>query len=257
MINVFMVDNNESTIEEVKQYFSNHSSICIKKSCMDGQEALDELFNNSKLYDVLLLNPILSSVDGIEILKRLAEIDNNIKVIIYSDYNNTNIIKSIFQYNISFYLLKDIKKEILEDRIIDATKLNYEHYEFIDVNINQKISKLLHDLGMPSHIKGYQYIRDAIYMMYSDSSYIGGITKQLYPSIASKYNTTSSRVERAIRHAIEVSWNRGDYDLMEEIFGHSVDFDRAKPTNSEFLATLADKLSLDESKSKYNISNYN
>ena len=91
-------------------------------------------------------------------------------------------------------------------------------------------------------------------MMYNDPKYIGGITKELYPSIANKYNTTSSRVERAMRHAIEVSWSRGDYDLMDEIFGHSVDFDRAKPTNSEFLATLADKLNLDERKN--NTRNY-
>lgn len=98
---------------------------------------------------------------------------------------------------------------------------------------------------MPSHIKGYQYIRDSIELMYNNSEHLGGITKEVYPYIAEKYNTTASRVERAIRHAIEVSWTRGDYDLMEEIFGHSVDFDRAKPTNSEFLATITDKLAMD------------
>ena len=111
--------------------------------------------------------------------------------------------------------------------------------------MTKEISRLLHDLGMPSHIKGYQYIRDSIELMYNNPNVLGGITKEVYPFIADKYNTTPSRVERAIRHAIEVSWTRGDYDLMEEIFGHSVDFDRAKPTNSEFLATIADKLSIE------------
>ena len=255
MINVFMVDNNESTIKEVKQYFCNHSSICIKKTCLDGSEALDELLINSKSYDVLLLNPILDKVDGIGILKKINEKHIKTKVIIYSDYNSPNMIKSMYQYDISFYLLKSISLNILEERIIDSTKLNYQEYEFIDNSLNEKVSKLLHDLGMPSHIKGYQYIRDAIIMMYNDSSYIGGITKQLYPSIAEKYDTTPSRVERAIRHAIEVSWSRGDYDLMDEIFGHSVDFDRAKPTNSEFLATLADKITLNEN--KFKVKNYN
>ena len=120
--------------------------------------------------------------------------------------------------------------------------MNYIELEFNDNSISKKTSKLLHDLGMPSHIKGYQYIRDAIIMMYNDKSYIGGITKMLYPDIAKKYETTPSRVERAIRHAIEISWNRGDYDTMEEIFGHSVDYDKAKPTNSEFIATIADHL---------------
>ena len=107
------------------------------------------------------------------------------------------------------------------------------------------ITSLLHSLGIPSHIKGYNYIRDSIDLMYNHPSMIGAITKELYPEIANRYDTTASRVERAIRHAIEVSWNRGDYDVMESLFGNSVDYDRAKPTNSEFIATLADKLRLD------------
>ena len=250
MINVFMVDSNESTIKEVKQYFSNHSSICIKNTCRDGISAIEELNNNK--YDVLLLNPIISKIDGIELLRLMNSNNINTKVIIYSDSYNSNIVSSLYKFNISFYLLKDTNMEILEQRIIDSTKLNYEEYEFDDNKISKKTSKLLHDLGMPSHIKGYQYIRDAIIMIYNNSSYIGGITKQLYPDIAKKFDTTPSRVERAIRHAIEVSWSRGDYDLMDEIFGHSVDFDRAKPTNSEFLATLADKLNLDDKNSTKN-----
>ena len=105
---------------------------------------------------------------------------------------------------------------------------------------------MLHDLGMPSNIKGYQYVREAISMVYTNPDIVGGITKELYPELASKFDTTVSRVERAIRHAIEVSWNRGDWDLMEEVFGHSVDIDKAKPTNSEFIVTIADKLKLEQ-----------
>ena len=110
-------------------------------------------------------------------------------------------------------------------------------------------TKILHELGVPSHIKGYQYIREGIMMLYEKPEVIGGITKELYPEVASKFDTTVSRVERAIRHAIEVSWNRGNWQLMEEIFGHSVDIDKAKPTNSEFIVTVADKLRLDFNKS--------
>ena len=249
MINVLMVDSNESTIKEVKQYFCKSSSICIKKSLNDGSKVLEELKNNS--YEVLLLNPILPNIDGIGVLKKIEENNIKIKTIIYSEYNSSNIISNLYKFDICFYLLKSISLKLLEERIEDATKLNYEHYEFIDNKLLDKVSKLLHDLGMPSHIKGYQYIRDSIIMMCQDSSYLGGITKNLYPTIASKYDTTPSRVERAIRHAIEVSWSRGDYDLMDEIFGHSVDFDRAKPTNSEFLATLSDKVTLDENKVRF------
>ena len=114
-----------------------------------------------------------------------------------------------------------------------------------DHNIQISITKILHQLGIPSHIKGYQYIREAISLVYTNPNLIGGITKELYPEIGHKYKTSVSRVERAIRHAIEVSWNRGDWSLMEEIFGHSVDIDKAKPTNSEFIVTIADKLRLE------------
>ena len=114
-----------------------------------------------------------------------------------------------------------------------------------DYDLKISVTKILHELGVPSHIKGYQYIRSAVLMVYGNPGFIGGITKELYPDLSVKFNTSTQRVERAIRHAIEVSWLRGDIDLMDEIFGHSVDIDRAKPTNSEFIVTLADKLRLD------------
>ena len=124
-------------------------------------------------------------------------------------------------------------------------KQDTRNIDFYHSNLQVAISKMLHDLGIPSHIKGYQFIRDAVYMIFDNPDMIGGITKELYPELANRYDTTVSRVERAIRHAIEVSWTRGDLRLMENIFGHSVDIDKAKPTNSEFIVTIADKLRLD------------
>ena len=112
--------------------------------------------------------------------------------------------------------------------------------------IKLKITDMLHNLGIPSNLKGYSYIRDGIEMMYNDTSVMGAITKELYPRLARSYETTSSRVERAIRHAIEISWSRGDYDYMEELFGNSVDCDKSKPTNGEFIVTLADRLKLED-----------
>ena len=112
-------------------------------------------------------------------------------------------------------------------------------------NLEVDVTNLLLEIGIPAHIKGYQYIREAILMVYDNPEIVGGITKELYPELATKFDTTVSRVERAIRHAIEVSWNRGDWDLMEDVFGHSVDIDKAKPTNSEFIVTVADKLRLE------------
>ena len=134
----------------------------------------------------------------------------------------------------------------LENRILEVfEEVDKRGINLYKNNLEISITRMLHELGMPSHIKGYQYIREGIMMIYNNPEIIGGITKELYPDVASKFDTTVSRVERAIRHAIEVSWNRGNWDLMEEIFGHSVDIDKAKPTNSEFIVTIADKLRLE------------
>ena len=141
-------------------------------------------------------------------------------------------------------MLKPLDMKDLESRIkaLDEPSITLDS---VTNELKMRLTRLLHELGMPSHIKGYEYIREGILLLYNDPSIIGGITKELYPEIADKYNTSVSRVERAIRHAIEVSWNRGNIDLMEEVFGHSVDYDKAKPTNSEFIVTIADKLKLE------------
>ena len=135
----------------------------------------------------------------------------------------------------------------MEKRLLDVAKRSFEdkNIDFKHDDLQMSITKILHELGIPSHIKGYQYIREGISIIYERPETIGGITKELYPELANKFDTTVSRVERAIRHAIEVSWNRGNWNLMEEIFGHSVDIDKAKPTNSEFIVTIADKLRLE------------
>ena len=131
---------------------------------------------------------------------------------------------------------------------MEAVNINEKLSKSIDFHYNNlqiSITKILHELGIPSHIKGYQYIREAIGIIYEHPETIGGITKELYPELAVRFETTVSRVERAIRHAIEVSWNRANWELMEDIFGNSVDIDKAKPTNSEFIVTIADKLKLE------------
>ena len=134
--------------------------------------------------------------------------------------------------------------------LVYVKRASGEHEELDDTYLSKKsletqVTEIIHAVGVPAHIKGYQYLRTAIVMCVEDMDMLNSITKVLYPTIAKKYKTTSSRVERAIRHAIEVSWNRGNLDLMEEVFGHSVDYDKAKPANSEFIVTVADKLKLE------------
>ena len=185
--------------------------------------------------------------DGIYVLEEMKKRGIKEKVIVLTSYNASNVIKEVSSYGVSYFMLKPFDNIELEKRVLDLFKKEEETktVDFYHSNIQVSITKMLHELGIPSHIKGYQYLREAITVIFERPETIGGITKELYPELANKFDTTVSRVERAIRHAIEVSWNRGNIDLMEEIFGHSVDIDKAKPTNSEFVVTLADKLRLD------------
>ena len=133
---------------------------------------------------------------------------------------------------------------ILESRMLElfehSNNLKYKE----TINVEVEVSSLLHDLGIPSHVRGYRYIRDGVMLLYESTSMVNLVTKDIYPIIAKKYDTTTTRVERAIRHAIEISWMRGDIKLMEDLFGNSIDFDRSRPTNAEFLTTIADKFKL-------------
>jgi two-component system response regulator (stage 0 sporulation protein A) len=244
-INVLVIDDNDSIVRKISEHFSSHAVIKVVKAINNGKEALDYVVNNQKDYDLILMDIIMPEIDGIEILEamRCHLIKKNI--IILTSYKKESTVKMVSRYDVDYYMLKPFDMNTLEKRIINivepevVTEVNKEPNK-----IEVEISKLLHSLGIPSHIRGYQYIRESIFMMYENPGVLGGITKNIYPEIAQRYDTTSSRVERAIRHAIEVSWARGDIDLMEELFGHSVDYDRSKPTNSEFIATLADNLRL-------------
>lgn len=244
-IRVFMVDDNKDVVDEVKKYFSSKDfGVKIVNSCFNGDDALKELKKNYASYDLVLMDLVIPKRDGLSVLEELKKNNINIKSIITTCINSVDIIKKCMDVGVSYYMLKPYNLDSLAD-IIKKIVNNKNNTKIDNKDLQQAITNLLHSLGMPSHIKGYTYIRDGINLMYNKPSMLGAITKELYPEIASMYDTTSSRVERAIRHAIEVSWNRGDYDVMEEIFGHSVDYDRAKPTNSEFIATLADKLRLE------------
>ena len=245
-IKVMIIDDNVSLTEMIKEYFSDNKRIEVVGTYYDGEEGVDAIINNKCDYDIVLLDLIMPKMDGIYVLDKLKEHNIDAKVIVESSYNSPEMIRTVSEYGVNYYILKPFDLIDLENRILEVFKLlDNKSINLFKNNLEISITRMLHELGMPSHIKGYQYIREGIIMIYNDPEIIGGITKELYPDIASKFNTTVSRVERAIRHAIEVSWNRGNWDLMEEVFGHSVDIDKAKPTNSEFIVTIADKLRLE------------
>lgn len=245
-IKVLMIDDNVNLVEMISDYFENHSKIEIVGSANDGVEGLKIIKEGKLKYDLIILDLIMPKKDGIAVLKELKDSNIMANVIVATSYNAPDTIRKVSEYGAKYYILKPFELPDLEEKILDTFNTsNSKSINLISNNLQISISKMLHELGMPSHIKGYQYIREAISMVYDNPEIVGGITKELYPTLAGKFDTTVSRVERAIRHAIEVSWNRGDWDLMEEIFGHSVDIDKAKPTNSEFIVTVADKLRLE------------
>lgn len=243
-INTFVVDDSIEFTKDVEKYFRVSNQINLVKISHDGEEACNYLSMHFHELDCVVLDLILPKKDGIDILKLLDNVNYSGKVIVLSSVNKEYMIDVCSKFSVDYFMLKPCNLSSLEERIVSVCNKN--EYSLGDVmpKIEAQTSKLLHELGVPSQIKGYQYLREGILMLYKSTKYIGGITKEVYPTIAMRFDTTPSRVERAIRHAIEVSWNRADYELMNKIFGHSIDYDRAKPTNSEFLVTVSDALKL-------------
>ena len=244
-IKVLMIDDNVQLIEVVKEFFKGSSQIEIIDEAYDGINGIEKI--ESIDCDVILLDLIMPNKDGLYVLEQMKKKNINKKIIVTTSYNAPEVIRQVSEYGVNYYILKPFEFDDLEKRILDMfnKKIESKNIDLHYNNLQISITKILHELGIPSHIKGYQYIREGVVLVFDNPDMIGGITKELYPELAQRFDTTVSRVERAIRHAIEVSWNRGNWDLMEEIFGNSVDIDRAKPTNSEFIVTVADKLRLD------------
>ena len=243
-INTFVVDDSLEFTNDVRKYFKGSNQINLLGVASDGELAINYLNNHFHEVDCIVLDLILPKMDGVDILQKLEKLNYGGHVIVLSSAKKEYMISVTEGYQVDYFMLKPCALSILEEKILSVCKKSYKKSENGIPKVEAQASKLLHELGVPSQIKGYQYLREGIMMLYKSPKYIGGITKELYPSIASVYDTTPSRVERAIRHAIEVSWNRADYELMNKIFGHSIDYDRAKPTNSEFLVTVSDALKL-------------
>ncbi len=248
---VLIIDDNKNLIMMIKEYFKDNPDISICLEANDGNEGLRLIESKKNDFDLIILDLIMPGKDGLSILEYLNDHKIDKKVIVLTSYNTQDVIRKVSEMGVSYFMLKPFELSDLEKKIeivMDDASYGGKSIDLFNNNLQISITKTLHELGVPSHIKGYQYIREGISIVYQNPEIIGGITKELYPEIAKKYTTTVSRVERAIRHAIEVSWNRGNWQLMEDIFGHSVDIDKAKPTNSEFIVTIADKLRLEYTK---------
>ncbi len=216
------------------------------EEAVNGEDALMKI--RSLRPDVVIADIWLSKLDGIGLLRACRTLDHKPSFIIISLVSNQNILVDAMNAGASLCLLKPIDYGSLVSHVESLTGASVQSKPSLDASsppdIETQVTKIIHQIGVPAHIKGYQYLRTAILMTIADSDIINSVTKVLYPSVAKKYSTTTSRVERAIRHAIEVAWDRGDVDTLNSYFGYTIQNSRGKPTNSEFIAMIADNLRL-------------
>lgn len=261
-IRLGIVDDNQDLCEVLKRSFDTCEDFEVKFIAEDGIQAIEQIQNME--VDVLILDSVLPHVDGIGVLEAIndMELEHYPHVIMISAFGQDTVIQRAVSLGVSYFLVKPLHVQILEKRIRQLAKKDFaspnrdeQQYNLRNASLRNaftfendleiEITNLIHEIGVPAHIKGYQYIRDAIGIVVADRDILCAVTKELYPMIAEKNHTTPSRVERAIRHAIEVAWNRGRIETIDALFGYTVQGDKGKPTNSEFIAIIADKLRLE------------
>ena len=250
-VRVVLADDNENLTMTTKALLDDYG-IEVVGIAATGEEALEQ--SRRLKPDVLVLDLCLPRIDGLGALSRLysREEEYHPSTMIYSCVANEEVMRHAMTAGASYYLLKDNDVSILADRIRTlanggfqaAEQANGEPQLETQLQLEHAVTDIIHDIGVPAHIKGYQYLRVAITMAVMDSSILDSVTKRLYPSVARQFQTTSSRVERAIRHAVEVAWDRGNVETLNSYFGYTIHNNKGKPTNSEFIAMIADKLIL-------------
>jgi len=258
-INVAIVDDNERMLGLLENILSEDKSISVVGKGGDGVQALELI--REKEPDVVLLDLIMPKLDGLEVMQKVNRepaLKKKPAFIVISAIGQENITEDAFGLGASYYIMKPFDNDVVLNKIKQiqrdkrAKLVHTKHNmvsegvsEYSAVNLETDVTNIIHEIGVPAHIKGYQYLRDAIIMSVENREVINSITKVLYPTIAKMNQTTPSRVERAIRHAIEVAWSRGKMDTINELFGYTINTGKGKPTNSEFIALISDKMRLE------------
>lgn len=259
-INVLLADDNAAVKDQLTRIAERGNEIEILKIVTDGRELIDDI--KSLNPDVVIMDLILPFKDGLEILEELSQLKlrRSPVIVVATAATTDKIIRQCMEYGTNYFiakpcnyetLIKIIKNLLKEKSYNDIFNLNEEKFSdnsyvtnSIEEIMETKVTNIIHKIGIPAHIKGYKYLRTAIIKSVVNEDIINSVTKELYPQVAKDYNTTPPRVERAIRHAIEVAWTRGEEETLQKIFGYTVQSNKGKPTNSEFIAMIADKLRL-------------
>jgi two-component system response regulator (stage 0 sporulation protein A) len=252
---IIVVDDNRNLCNLLKTYIENQDDLSIVGEAHDGLEAMELIQNQEP--DLVILDLVMPSLDGLGVLERLnaRTTTTRPKIIMLTAFGQESLTHQAMTLGVDYFILKPFDLDILGKRIRSLTQdlqspapaTQYSATSPIVTtarskrNLYSEVTDVMHQIGIPAHVKGYQYIREAILMVVADVSLLGAVTKELYPDVAKKYDTASSRVERGIRHAIELAWERGHTETLKQIFGYSMNTDRQKPTNSEFIALLSDK----------------
>ena len=248
---IVVVDSNEGFSKSVKEYFMDSNELKVVGTYSNIIDAIDYISDNQ--VDVVLTDIIIPNADGFDLINEIQNLGlpHNPKIIVTSALTGEGFIQKAFTMGVSYYMLKPVNFELLEDRIKEVLKEDLSPQKNISnmspsrpkaKGLDEKITNIFITVGIPAHIKGYQFLREAIKMAIDTPEIINSITKKLYPSIADKFDTSASKVERAIRHAIEVAWNRGKIENINNLFGIRVYGNNEKPTNGEFIALVADKM---------------
>lgn len=257
-IKVAIADDNERILELLGDIISNDRELCLVGKANNGEDMCSVI--REKEPDVVLLDLIMPKMDGLGVMDTVNH-DKTLKkrpyFIIVTAVGQERITEDAFNKGAMYYVMKPFKNDVIIERIKQVTQkgknASYLHgtepssldKEDEEMNLETRVTDMIHEIGIPAHIKGYHYLRDAIMMAVEDMDVLNAVTKVLYPTVAKRHQTTASRVERAIRHAIEVAWSRGKLDTLDELFGYTVSNGKGKPTNSEFIALIADTLRLE------------
>ncbi len=256
-IAVAIADDNERILDLLGEIIDADKDLSLVGKAKNGEDAYSLI--KDKQPDVMLLDLIMPKIDGLSIMD-LVNRDKDIKkrpsFIIITAVGQERITEDAFHKGANYYILKPFNNEMVISRIKSVGNPSHHDMRFMPgkgpeasappkMNLEARVTDMIHEIGIPAHIKGYHYLRDAIIMAIEDMDVLNAITKVLYPTVAKKHQTTSSRVERAIRHAIEVAWSRGKLDTLDDLFGYTVSNGKGKPTNSEFIALIADTIRLE------------